>query len=63
MRARGGDWGDLDTWGLMLLGKARVRQPSLAALMMTREMVGVAGRPGVGSVLYGLLHLKSFEVL
>ena len=35
---RVGYWGDLDTWGLMLLGKARVRQPGLAALMMTREV-------------------------
>jgi hypothetical protein len=31
-------WGDIDTWGLTLLAKARAQQPHLAALMMSREL-------------------------
>ena len=30
-------WGDLDTWGLAMLGKARSCQPDLSALMMDRS--------------------------
>jgi Uncharacterized protein conserved in bacteria C-term(DUF2220) len=30
--------GDMDTWGLTFLAKARVQQPQLAALMMTQEL-------------------------
>lgn len=31
-------WGDLDTWGLELLGRARARRPDLAALLTTVEV-------------------------
>lgn len=31
-------WGDLDTWGLDLLGRARERLPNLRALLMTEEV-------------------------
>jgi hypothetical protein len=31
-------WGDLDTWGLELLGRARDRVPDLRALLMTEEV-------------------------
>lgn len=30
-------WGDIDTWGLQFLAKARAAIPNLTALMMTRE--------------------------
>ncbi|WP_089943497.1 DUF3322 domain-containing protein [Candidatus Entotheonella palauensis] len=30
-------WGDLDTWGLAILGEARGRQPHLTALLMDHE--------------------------
>jgi hypothetical protein len=31
-------WGDMDTWGLTILAKARTLQSSLTALMMNREL-------------------------
>lgn len=31
-------WGDLDTWGLELLGRARERVPGLRALLMTEDV-------------------------
>ena len=31
-------WGDLDTWGLAMLGRARTSQPRAQALMMDREI-------------------------
>lgn len=31
-------WGDLDTWGLTILAKARTLQPHLTALMMDRDL-------------------------
>ena len=31
-------WGDLDTWGLELLGRARERRPNLQALLMSEEV-------------------------
>jgi hypothetical protein len=31
-------WGDMDTWGLSILAKARTLQPRLTALMMDREL-------------------------
>jgi hypothetical protein len=31
-------WGDLDTWGLVMLASARRRQPHLVPLLMTREI-------------------------
>jgi hypothetical protein len=31
-------WGDLDTWGLTLLARARSHAPHLSALLMTREV-------------------------
>lgn len=31
-------WGDLDTWGLTILAKARTLQPHLTGLMMDREL-------------------------
>ena len=62
---RVGYWGDLDTWGLMLLGRARGWQPSLAALMMTREvfdefggMAVVEGWPGPEGVPEGLTGVE-----
>ena len=62
---RVGYWGDLDTWGLMLLGKARMRQPSLEALMMTREvfdryaaMAVVESWPGPEGVPEGLTGVE-----
>jgi hypothetical protein len=33
-----GYWGDMDTWGLTMLGKARTLLPDLTALMMNREV-------------------------
>ena len=30
-------WGDLDTWGLLMLARARLCQPAVSALLMTRE--------------------------
>jgi len=33
-----GYWGDMDTWGLMILAKARGFQPELTALLMDREL-------------------------
>lgn len=31
-------WGDIDTWGLTMLARAREHQPSLTALLMTSEV-------------------------
>jgi hypothetical protein len=31
-------WGDMDTWGLLMLGRARVHQPGITALLMAREL-------------------------
>ncbi|NOZ54766.1 MAG: hypothetical protein GXP08_16785 [Gammaproteobacteria bacterium] len=31
-------WGDIDTWGLTMLAKARQYQPLISALLMTREI-------------------------
>jgi hypothetical protein len=31
-------WGDIDTWGLQFLGKARTNLPELKALLMSREV-------------------------
>ena len=31
-------WGDIDTWGLQFLGKARTNLPELTALLMSREV-------------------------
>ena len=31
-------WGDLDTWGLVMLSRARERQPLLEPLLMNREL-------------------------
>ncbi|UXY54895.1 Wadjet anti-phage system protein JetD domain-containing protein [Pseudomonas tohonis] len=33
-----GYWGDMDTWGLLMLARARAHQPHLAALLMKREL-------------------------
>lgn len=33
-----GYWGDIDTWGLTMLARARERQPGLTSLLMTREV-------------------------
>lgn len=40
-------WGDMDTWGLTLLAKARVQQPHLAALMMSQELFETYGSMAV----------------
>jgi hypothetical protein len=31
-------WGDIDTWGLTMLARARLLQPSLKALLMTEAI-------------------------
>lgn len=31
-------WGDIDTWGLTMLARAREKQPGLTALLMSREV-------------------------
>ena len=31
-------WGDIDTWGLTMLARARLHQPSLTPLLMTRDI-------------------------
>ena len=31
-------WGDLDTWGLLMLSRARERQPHLESILMSREL-------------------------
>lgn len=31
-------WGDMDTWGLMMLARARLHQPAIEALLMEREL-------------------------
>ena len=31
-------WGDLDTWGLLMLSRARERQPRLESILMSREL-------------------------
>lgn len=31
-------WGDLDTWGLLMLSRARERQPYLESVLMSREL-------------------------
>lgn len=31
-------WGDMDTWGLMMLARARLHQPAVEALLMEREL-------------------------
>jgi hypothetical protein len=31
-------WGDMDTWGLLMLGRARVHQPGITALLMAHEL-------------------------
>jgi hypothetical protein len=36
-------WGDLDTWGLTLLSRARTRAPLLTPLLMTREIFDLHG--------------------
>jgi hypothetical protein len=33
-----GYWGDIDTWGLVMLAQARGRQPNLKPLLMSREL-------------------------
>jgi hypothetical protein len=35
-------WGDLDTWGLSMLARARQHQPSLTPLLMTQEVFDAA---------------------
>jgi hypothetical protein len=37
-RKRVGYWGDLDTWGLQMLARARLYQPHLTALLMSAEI-------------------------
>ena len=34
-------WGDLDTWGLLMLSRARERQPHLESILMSRELFDV----------------------
>lgn len=36
-----GYWGDMDTWGLKMLAKARILRPQLTALLMTRELFDI----------------------
>ncbi|HGN0700046.1 Wadjet anti-phage system protein JetD domain-containing protein [Pseudomonas aeruginosa] len=31
-------WGDMDTWGLLMLARARLHQPAVEALLMEREL-------------------------
>jgi hypothetical protein len=31
-------WGDMDSWGLKMLGQARLQQPHLSALLMTKKL-------------------------
>jgi hypothetical protein len=31
-------WGDMDTWGLLMLARARIHQPSITALLMDRGL-------------------------
>lgn len=31
-------WGDMDTWGLLMLARARLHQPTVEALLMEREL-------------------------
>ncbi|MEL7936156.1 Wadjet anti-phage system protein JetD domain-containing protein [Pseudomonas delhiensis] len=31
-------WGDMDTWGLLMLARARLHQPAIEALLMEREL-------------------------
>ncbi len=31
-------WGDMDTWGLLMLARARLHQPAVQALLMEREL-------------------------
>lgn len=33
-----GYWGDMDTWGLLMLARARQRQPAIKALLMARSI-------------------------
>jgi hypothetical protein len=56
-----GYWGDMDTWGLTMLAKARSLRPELTALLMERELFdqcrGAAvseGAPADGQALEGL---------
>lgn len=36
-------WGDLDTWGLLMLSRARERQPHLEPLLMSRRLFDALG--------------------
>ncbi|BAK87166.1 hypothetical protein PA39016_004130035 [Pseudomonas aeruginosa 39016] len=31
-------WGDMDTWGLLMLARARLHQPAVEALLMEQEL-------------------------
>ncbi|HEH9912398.1 TPA: hypothetical protein SID93_002295, partial [Pseudomonas aeruginosa] len=33
-----GYWGDMDTWGLLMLARARLHQPAVEALLMEQEL-------------------------
>jgi hypothetical protein len=46
-RKRVGYWGDLDTWGLQMLARARLYQPHMTALLMSAEIFD-AYSPGSG---------------
>jgi hypothetical protein len=35
---RVGYWGDMDTWGLVMLARARERQPHVEPMLMTQEL-------------------------
>ncbi len=40
-------WGDIDTWGLLMLGRARAMRPHLSALMMTEDIFDCYGSAAV----------------